>query len=332
MRTLKHITAWMLAVCLLLTVAPFSALALEAGDFTYTVLEDGASLEITGYNGTDTAVVIPDAIDEKAVVSIGKRAFSGKSNLTSVTFPASLETIGSNAFEACNSLKEVTFPDSLKSIGRQAFFNCSSLSSISLSDNTFSIGYYAFHNTAWFINSQNGPLFLGRVLYVYRGIMPQNSVYTVPDFTAAIAPFAFEGQLYLKELYLPIGLRYIGTYAFANCSSLGFVRIPPSVISIDSNAFSGSSATIVNGVRDSSIYTYVQENEIYFEHDETLDYLDGDMNKNGTVDSTDSRLLMRAILGAESEYDHERFMSCNIVYDKAVDTHDLRTWLLLSIQ
>ena len=54
------------------------------------------------YTGTDKNVVIPDG-----VVLIGLNAFSGCSNLTSVTLPTSLETLGDYAFSSCGNLKVI---------------------------------------------------------------------------------------------------------------------------------------------------------------------------------------------------------------------------------
>lgn len=64
--------------------------------FTRT-LSDG-SIEITGYKGAETDVVIPDAIGGAAVTSIGEDAFSAWRYLTSVYIPASVTTIRNDAF------------------------------------------------------------------------------------------------------------------------------------------------------------------------------------------------------------------------------------------
>ena len=68
---------------------------------------------------------IPDS-----VTTIGERAFSDCSNLTSVTIPDSVTTIGEGAFSWCESLTSVTIPDSVTTIGNGAFYICSSLTSV----------------------------------------------------------------------------------------------------------------------------------------------------------------------------------------------------------
>ncbi len=89
-----------------------SAFALQSGDFTYTT--DNVTVTITGYtagySATGKAVVIPDTIDGKPVVSIGDWAFSGRYNVTSITIPNSVTSIGDEAFSNCIGLTSITIP------------------------------------------------------------------------------------------------------------------------------------------------------------------------------------------------------------------------------
>ncbi len=65
----------------------------DANDYKYTALEDG-SIEITGYNGEDTNVIIPDEIDGKKVIRIESSAFEGCSSLTHIIIPEGITCIG----------------------------------------------------------------------------------------------------------------------------------------------------------------------------------------------------------------------------------------------
>ncbi len=86
----------------------------------------------------ETAYAIPDT-----VTSIDKEAFSGCSNLKSVTIPDSVTSIGERAFSNCSSLESVTIPNSVTSIGYATFYGCN-LKSVTIPASVTSIGQYAF--------------------------------------------------------------------------------------------------------------------------------------------------------------------------------------------
>ena len=65
-----------------------------------------------------------------SVTSIGGRAFSECSSLTSITIPDNITSIGDFAFAGCSSLTSITIPDSVTSIGRFAFSGCNTLTSV----------------------------------------------------------------------------------------------------------------------------------------------------------------------------------------------------------
>ena len=79
-----------------------------------------------------------------SVTSIGDKAFSGCSSLTSIMIPNSVTTIGNDAFEGCSGLTAVNIPNSVTSIGNRAFSNCSSLTSIMIPNSVTTIGDDAF--------------------------------------------------------------------------------------------------------------------------------------------------------------------------------------------
>jgi hypothetical protein len=116
------------------------AAAATEGVFDYEIIGDGKA-EITGYNGTDSEVVIPETIGGLEVVRIGNEAFSGKS-LTNVTIPNSVTSIENYAFEG-NYLKSVTIPEGVTRIGDHAFaYN--ELESLTIPDSVTEIGINAF--------------------------------------------------------------------------------------------------------------------------------------------------------------------------------------------
>ncbi len=329
MRHFMRLFAMILSVCTLMAVVPFSASAATEGNFEYTITDNNAT--ITAYTGTDTAVVIPDTLGGATVTAIGKEAFAGNTTLQSITFPRTLTVIGSSAFDSCTALTGVSFPNSLQTIEATAFYNCISLANIGISPYTYDIGYHAFHNTHWFRNASSGVVYLGRVLYGYIGTVPEGAVITVKYGTAAIAPYAFANRSNLKGIYLNVGLRQVGACAFLGCTSLEFVRIPPSVTDIGEDILSGALMAVFHGTDKSYAADYALANKYHLEHDNTLDYLDGDMNKNGKLNSSDIRMLLRIVAGDLKEYDIERYWSCDLKYDGEINTSDVRALLFESL-
>ena len=152
---------------------------------------DGNSyIVITGYNGSNTDVVIPEYIEvncEQIVVKeISNSAFINNTEITSINIPNSVTTIGDLAFAGCSNLTTVTISENsqLTTIGDYAFYYCSSLTSI----------------------------------YI------PNSVTTIGDLA-----FSFCSNLTIVTISENSQLTSIGSYAFADCSSLTSIYIPNSV-------------------------------------------------------------------------------------------------------
>ena len=97
------------------------------------------------YDSLDT---IRFVIIESSVVSIGKYAFYGCKELTSITMPESVIFLRENAFAMCEKLKSVIIPDStsLSSIRSNAFYGCKELTSITIPESVKYIGDYAFED------------------------------------------------------------------------------------------------------------------------------------------------------------------------------------------
>ena len=241
--------------------------------FKYSILDDG-TVEITGYTGSDSKLVIPGTIDGKKVTSIGYWAFSYCTSLTSITIPNSVTSIGSDAFNYCTSLTSITIPNSVTSIGRGAFEYCESLTSITIPNSVTSIGYYAFSDCTSLtsitipdsVTSIGGYAFYGtpwlkaqqekNPLVIVNGILIDGTAASgnvvIPNSVTCIGESAFEYCSSLTSITIPNSVTSIGESAFYNCTSLKSITIPNSVTSIGEHAFSNctnlTSITIPNSV------------------------------------------------------------------------------------
>ena len=106
----------------------------------YYPLPDGTYAISAGTTKYLEEIVIPDTYKGKAVTVILDSAFSGASNLKSITIPDSVTSIGDDAFKGCTSLESVTIPEGVESIGWNAFRECTSLTSVTIPDSVTSIG------------------------------------------------------------------------------------------------------------------------------------------------------------------------------------------------
>ncbi len=83
----------------------------------------------------------------EGVTKIGMAAFSGLSNLTTVTFGdnSALTAIGADAFYNCAALKGIVIPSNVTEIGDWAFFGCKALETVTFPAGLNSVGTGAFH-------------------------------------------------------------------------------------------------------------------------------------------------------------------------------------------
>ena len=169
-------------------------------------------------------------------------AFHDVYNLTSITIPNSVRHI--EDFGGCNGLTSVDIPNSVTTIGSSAFAYCSKLESVNLPENLAYFGKNAFEDTpwynswynTWYTNQPDGLLYYGKIAYIYKGQMPENTEIVIKDGTLGIGDDVFYYCTNLTKITLPDGLKVIGQQAFRNCSIIS-VDIPNSVTDIGRNAF-----------------------------------------------------------------------------------------------
>ena len=256
------------------------AFDLEADGIYYVLNKKDATATVVNYSNSNVFIygtpqysgdiVIPEAVTDEsgktyAVTAIGNYAFSGCSDLSSVSLPNSIVTLGShafflckglsslsiprsvttvgeNCFDGCTGLTELSFPETLQSIGNEAFSSCVNLADIYIPQSLTTIGQDVFRWTAWFNNQPDGIIYAGPFAYTYKGEMPMNTVIDIKPGTKYIADYAFSEQPRVVQVIMPNSITAIGTRAFYFCTGLESIEMSDAVTAIGYQAFAGCSS------------------------------------------------------------------------------------------
>ena len=201
--------------------------AFNSCDALATVTFNGSNLKTIGYDAFNYCQKLTSVSLPSSVTSIGGYAFYHCDALTTVTFNGSnLKTIGNYAFYYCKKLTSVSLPSSVTTIGNSTFSNCEALATVTGYSNAEYVGSSAFYGTPWYNALPNGPVYIGKALYVYKGYnMPEGTTYAVKDGTKSITTGAFNSLAGLQGVTIPASVDTIGRFPFYSCRNLTSISV-----------------------------------------------------------------------------------------------------------
>lgn len=194
-------------------------------------------LGVDAFNGTTNVTVVD--FSKAPIDNVSARAFAN-SSIARVNF-GGIKIISMSAF-ADSQLSIVSDGESVETIKKMAFYK-TKINSVGIFQNVVDIEEKAFHETDFF-KAASGLVVIGKVLYYDNS---NGGGYTVDTRVVSIAPYAFESTKYAAlDLRGFSNLKYVGSFAFANNSSIVEVMLPASLSEIKDSAFTGSSIKKIN--------------------------------------------------------------------------------------
>lgn len=147
--------------------------------------------------------------------SVGKSAFFGCTNLTTISLVDDITTIPDGAFASCTALTSFTCPSELLIIGSGTFSNCTGMTYFAFNDKLTTIGSGAFGN------------------------VPATNNVTIPGTVTTIPGGAFMNCGF-NEVTFGEGVTTISSGAMTgNMTGTTIIRIPSTMSSVGPNAFAG---------------------------------------------------------------------------------------------
>ncbi|MBQ8866350.1 MAG: leucine-rich repeat protein [Bacteroidaceae bacterium] len=256
----------------------YSSNPLPIAKHIYVKDENGGETEVTNLVIPDGVTEIPNEFFKdvasitsitipSSVTSIGDNAFNGCTNLATVTFPESsinmgkdvfantawisnhqsddnVVYIGSVLYQYKGDMPEnttIAVKEGTTSIAEGAFKNQTNLVGITIPESVTHIGKDAFTGTTWYDGLEDGPIYINKVLYKYKGTMEANTAIEVTEGTVNIAEGAFENFTQLTKVVLPNTVTTIEKAAFSGCTGLSELTMGDAIASIGDDAFKSCS-------------------------------------------------------------------------------------------
>ena len=221
--------------------------AVESNIYSYAVNPDNTNtVTITGYTGTNGAVVIPASIHGYMVTSIAANVFNGKASVVSVTIPASVTNIGYAAFCACSGLREVYFQGSPPSLGSSVFDYLNATVNYLPGTTGWGTTFGTLPTASWvpftyYTNSDNASVTITGYTGLGGAVIVPGTINGLPvtSIIDRLWPYSEYNYTSLTSVTIPGSVTYLDLYALSSCPILMGIYFQGNPPSLTQGAFSG---------------------------------------------------------------------------------------------
>lgn len=199
---------------------------------------DLSEITITGVKEGVKTVTIPDSIKGVPVVHLGVACFKNStlekvlfktkhlktveyecfenSQIKTIELPEGVEKIGTSAFNKCKNLTKIKFPVSLMRAEWGIIQNCPNLQKIEMDKKEPGISSISVENNCLISTTYS--------VVTYKEVIAGCNKSIIPEGTTLIRMNAFRGSG-IKSIAIPLDVKEIKQYAFADCVDLQKVKI-----------------------------------------------------------------------------------------------------------
>ncbi len=228
-----------------------------------------------------------NAVIREGTHKIAKRAFFGKTDLSSVSIPDSVTVIGDYAFSGCLSLEYIIIPDSVETLGDACFLSCTSLKDVNIGSSVGAISDKCFHSCSRLNNV------------------------VIPDSVSYIGSYAFFSCDSLGSLYIPSGVEVISANAVGMKYNIRSAKDEP------------ASNFTVYGKKGSSAEKYASSHNLPFINGVEI-Y--GDVNCDSSVDAMDSSIVLTEYAftssGMQPSFSEMQTIAADYTHNGKIDAQD----------
>ena len=187
----------------------------ESDGFSYILYNDYCM--ISGYDGGESELVIPERIEGHLVTHLAPMAFAYDTIIQKFIIEAKIEELPNDCF-SFSFLHSIVFSDSIKTIGERCFQCDNYMESITIPEGVMMLGESCFSGCENLVSVQ------------------------LPEIMTLLGESSFSGCKNLVNINLPEGEYKIGKYCFLGCDSLETFVIPSGIIEMEEGVFTGCSS------------------------------------------------------------------------------------------